>query len=139
MLSQAVRVYIRRFGVLPGQRVVVATNNDDAYATADAVADAGGEVVAILDSRPQWSEAATAAKSRFQVFIDARPVGTKGNSHHLKRVEATIRTERRRFEADLLALSGGFTPAVHLHSQAGGALDWRGDVQAFVPGASRRP
>ena len=138
MLSQAVRVYIRRFGVLPGQRVVVATNNDDAYATADAVADAGGEVVAILDSRPQWSAAATAAKSRFQVFIDARPVGTKGNAHHLKRVEATIRTERRRFEADLLAMSGGFTPAVHLHSQAGGALDWRGDVQAFVPGASRQ-
>ena len=41
----------------------------------------------------------------------------------------------RRFEADLLAMSGGFTPVVHLHSQAGGALDWRADIQAFVPGA----
>jgi len=38
--------------------------------------------------------------------------------------------------ADLLAMSGGFTPAVHLHSQAGGQLEWRPDLQAFVPGAS---
>ena len=30
MLSQAVRTYIARFGVLPGRRVVIATNNDDA-------------------------------------------------------------------------------------------------------------
>ncbi|HLZ77983.1 MAG TPA: glycine cleavage T C-terminal barrel domain-containing protein, partial [Sphingomonas sp.] len=41
-----------------------------------------------------------------------------------------------RFDADLLAMSGGFTPVVHLHSQAGGKLDWRADLQAFVPGAS---
>jgi methylglutamate dehydrogenase subunit C len=38
----------------------------------------------------------------------------------------------------LLAVSGGFTPVVHLHSQAGGALDWHEEIQAFVPGASRQ-
>ena len=138
MLSQAVRTYIHRFGVLPGQRVVIATNNDDAYATADAVAEAGGTVVAILDERAEFSDVAHAAKSRFQVHTNSLPLSTKGDAHHLKSVEADIWTERVTFDADLLAVSGGFTPAVHLHSQAGGALDWRADLQAFVPGASRQ-
>ena len=132
MLSQAVRTYISRFDVLPGRRVVIATNNDDAYATAEAVAAAGGEVVAILDARD------AAPATRFPVFTSAVPLSTRGRRHHLASVEARIGTDRRRFDADLLAMSGGFTPVVHLHSQAGGALDWRGDIQAFVPGVSRQ-
>ena len=130
MLSQAVRTYIERFGVLPGKRVVIATNNDDAYATADAIAAAGGEVVAILDSR------ARGPATRFPVFTDAMPVSTKGRAHQLASVDARIGITTRRFEADLLAVSGGFTPVVHLHSQGGGKLDWREDLQAFIPGAS---
>ena len=52
MLSQAVRTYVHRFGVVPGKRVVIATNNDDAYKTAQALKDAGAHIVAILDARP---------------------------------------------------------------------------------------
>lgn len=66
MLSGAVRTYVRRFGVVPGKRVVIATNNDDAYQTAVAVKAAGGKVVAILDSRAEFSEVALAAKSDFR-------------------------------------------------------------------------
>lgn len=130
MLSQAVRTYIDRFQVLPGKRVVIATNNDDAYATADAVAAAGSEVVAILDSR------SNGPTTRFLVFTDAVPVSTKGRAHHLASVTARIGGATRRFDADLLAISGGFTPVVHLHSQASGKLEWRDDLQAFVPGVS---
>ena len=138
MLSQAVRAYVRRFGVLPGRRVVIATNNDDAYATAEAIVAAGGEVVAILDSRSGLSAVASEAKARFPVHTNAFPLSTKGRIHGLAAVEADIWTERVSFAADLLAMSGGFTPVVHLHSQAGGTLDWRADLQAFVPGASRQ-
>jgi sarcosine oxidase subunit alpha len=132
MLSQAVRTYIHRYGVLPGRRVVIATNNDDAYATAEAVVAAGGQVVAILDSRD------AAPQSYFPVFTNAVPLSTHGARHHLTSVEARVDGRTRRFHADLLAMSGGFTPVVHLHSQAGGALDWRDDIQAFVPDASRQ-
>ncbi len=136
MLARAVRTYIRRFDVLPGRRVVIATNNDDAYRTADAVAAAGGEVVAILDARPDLSEVANTAKARFPVFTNALPVSTRGGSRGLTAVEADIWTERLTYAADLLAVSGGFTPVVHLHSHGGGRLDWRDDIQAFVPGAT---
>lgn len=134
MLSQAVRTYIDRFSVLPGARVVIATNNDDAYATADKIVAAGGSVVAILDARADKSAVATVSPHR--VHTNAIPLATRTRSGRLSAVEADIGTEKCVFTADLLAVSGGFTPVVHLHSQASGALDWRDDLQAFVPGSS---
>jgi methylglutamate dehydrogenase subunit C len=44
----------------------------------------------------------------------------------------------KNWDADLLAVSGGFTPVVHLHMQAGGTLDWNDAAQAFVPATSRQ-
>ncbi|MFM5883960.1 MAG: 2Fe-2S iron-sulfur cluster-binding protein [Novosphingobium sp.] len=135
MLSQAVRTYVRRFGVLPGRRVIVATNNDDAYLTAAALRDAGAEVVAVLDTRP----APAGASSGFAVVNDAIPLATKGARHCLQEVSARVDGRIVRWQADLLAMSGGFTPVVHLHMQAGGAaLDWDQASQAFVPGAARQ-
>ena len=135
MLAGAVQTYARRFGVLPGRRVVITTNNDNAYVTADAVIAAGGEVVAILETRPVASDVAAAAQGRFPVFLDATPTGTHGRQA-LSAVDAMIAGTARRFAADLLAMSGGFTPVVHLHSQGGGKLNWNAAIQAFVPGAT---
>ncbi|WP_404710056.1 FAD-dependent oxidoreductase [Sphingomonas sp. MMS24-J13] len=129
MLSQAVRTYIRRYGVLPGRRVVIATNNDDAYRTADALAEAGAEVVAILDAR------ATGPASPFPTHYDARPETVTGGRHSLKQVTARIGDATKSWDADLLAVSGGFVPVVHLHMQAGGKLGWDEAAQAFIPGA----
>ena len=129
MLSQAVRTYVRRFGVLPGRRIVIATNNDDAYRTAEALAEAGAEVVAILDARP------AGPATRFPVYFDARPETVKGRRHCLTRVTARIGARTQSWNADLLAVSGGFAPVVHLHMQAGGKLAWDEAAQAFLPGA----
>ncbi|HEY0315774.1 MAG TPA: 2Fe-2S iron-sulfur cluster-binding protein [Sphingomonas sp.] len=132
MLSQAVRTYVRRFGVVPGRRVVIATNNDDAYRTAEALADAGAEVVAILDARP--AGAAPAPSARFPTHFDARPVKVAGARHHLKRVIALVGGREESWDADLMAVSGGFVPVVHLHMQAGGKLAWDEAAQAFTAG-----
>lgn len=134
MLSQAVRTYVRRFGVVPGQRVVIATNNDDAYKTAHALAEAGAQIVAILDARPTPA----GAEFGFPVHNNAVPLSTTGARHRLKSVSATVGGETNSWDADLLAVSGGFTPVVHLHMQAGGTLDWDEEAQAFVPAASRQ-
>ncbi len=134
MLAQAVRTYVQRFGVLPGKRVVVATNNDDGYRTAQALSDAGAAIVAILDARPALAGAS--ARTQFKVHNDAVPLSTKGARHRLTRVTARVGTEAKSWDADLLAVSGGFTPVVHLHMQAGGKLDWDEAAQAFLPGTS---
>ena len=51
MLAGAVRDYIVNWAVAPGQRIVVVTNNDDAYRTALAALDAGLDVPAVVDAR----------------------------------------------------------------------------------------
>ena len=135
MLSQSVRSYLRRFGVVPGRRVVIAANNDDAYLTATALRDAGAQVLAVLDTRP----APAGADSGFFVHNEALPLSTKGARHHLARVSAHIGGRVQHWQADLLVTSGGFTPVVHLHMQAGGAaLDWDAAAQAFLPGNARQ-
>ncbi|NBU83361.1 MAG: FAD-dependent oxidoreductase [Sphingomonadaceae bacterium] len=134
MLSQAVRSYVQRFGVVPGKRVVIATNNDDAYKTAQTLKDAGAQIVAILDARP----APAGANSGHRVYNDAVPLLTKGARHCLKSVSALVDGKTMEWDADLLAVSGGFTPVVHLHMQAGGTLDWNEDAQAFIPASSRQ-
>ncbi len=134
MLSQAVRTYVQRYGVVPGKRVVIATNNDDAYRTAHALKAAGADIVAILDARPS----PTGANGGFPVFNQALPVSVKGARHCLKQVSADVGGVTKVWQADLLAVSGGFTPTVHLHMQAGGTLEWDDAAQAFVPAMSRQ-
>ena len=134
MLSQAVRTYLRRFKVTPGERVVIATNNDDAYLTARALKEAGAEIVAILDARPTPA----GQTSGFPVHNVAAPLSTKGARHRLRSVSASVGGAAKSWDADLLAVSGGFTPVVHLHMQAGGMLAFDEAAQAFVPAASRQ-
>jgi sarcosine oxidase subunit alpha len=141
MLAGAVRSYIARFGVRPGQSLVLATADDDAYRTAFAFADAGGEVVAILDLRAEVdvdSDIVHRAKARFPVRFDAAPLRVGGDNHRLARVVAIVAGAHETFAADLLAVCGGFSPVAHLHMQAGGTLSWDAGSGAFSPNQARQ-
>ncbi|ALG05572.1 2Fe-2S iron-sulfur cluster-binding protein [Kibdelosporangium phytohabitans] len=123
MLAGAVRKYITRYAVLPGRKAVVFTTNDSAYATVAALVQAGAEVT-VVDSRPIPPDL---APKGVEVISDLVTT-TEGHD----RVTA-VSTQDRRIECDLLAVSGGWQPAVHLFSQSRGSLRWNG--QAFVPDA----
>ncbi|MFP4538698.1 MAG: 2Fe-2S iron-sulfur cluster-binding protein, partial [Dichotomicrobium sp.] len=51
MLAGAVRTYLHRYGVLPGQKALVFTNNNTAWQTAFDLKRAGAEVAGIVDLR----------------------------------------------------------------------------------------
>ena len=139
MLSSAVRTYVQRFGVLPGARTVIAAATDDAYLTAMAIAEGGGEVVAILDSRSgSDSEVVRRTAATMPVHFDSKPVAALGGKRGVSGLEALVKGSVQRFACDLIAVSGGFTPVVHLHMQAGGGLDWDEATAAFIPAASRQ-
>ncbi len=139
MLAQAARTYARRYGVKPGRRAVIATAHDDGYRTAFALADAGVEVAAVLDSRdnPQGTLVA-AARGRFAVHTGAVPLAAKRSGDRVGALVADLGGRQQTFAADLVAVSGGVTPVVHLHKQAGGELVWDAGMEAFLPGASRQ-
>ncbi len=136
MLSRAVRSYVRRFGVVPGKRAVIVTNNDDAYTTARALHQAGVHVAAILDSRP--APIGDGLGAGFLHFNDARPVAAKGGKLGVKTLIARSGDRDLFFACDLVVMSGGFTPAAHLHMQAGGTLRWNDKAQAFIADTSRQ-
>ena len=121
MSADAALVYLKPFGVLVGRRVVVATNNDSAYAVAEALAEAGAEVE-ILDLR------AAGPSSKARVTHGAAIEGVVG----ARGVEAVQEGGRTR-DCDALLLSGGWTPTVHLYAQARGRLRYDEALAALVP------
>jgi sarcosine oxidase subunit alpha len=139
MLAAAARTYINRFAVAPGRRTVVFTNNSDAYRTALDAAAAGIAVAAIVDARPAPEGALVAAARAHGIAVRGghAVVATKGGRALRAVAIAPIDEEDRItwIDCDLLAVSGGLTPSVHLHSHTGGKLAWGETIAAFVPEA----
>ena len=144
MLASAVRDYVVNYAVSPGDRTVVVTNNDSAYQTALALKAAGLDVPAILDARETATgalpEAARAAGIR--VLTGKAIAKVKGG----KRVtgvticaQAGEGAVQEEIACEAVAMSGGWSPVVHLWSHCGGKLTWDETISAFVPDPSRPP
>jgi sarcosine oxidase subunit alpha len=144
MLAGAVRDYVVNHAVSPGDRTVVVTNNDSAYQTALALKAAGLEVPAILDAREVATgalpEAARAAGIR--VLTGKAIASVKGG----KRVtgvaicaQAGEGAVQEEIPCEAVAMSGGWSPVVHLWSHCGGKLLWDETISAFIPDPARPP
>ena len=135
MLAGAVRTYLNRFAVAPGRRAVVCTSGDDAWRTVTHLARAGVEVAAVVESRAAVDEAVAAQAKGARVMLGAEVVGTRG-FRSLAAVavrDAAGRVER--IACDLLAMSNGWNPTVHLTCHLGGKPAWDETIAAFVPSA----
>jgi len=127
MSAEAALAYLRRYGVAVGRKVVVATNNGFARETAEALAAAGADVT-LVDSRPGADETRDGVRALCGRSV-VRARGRRG-------VAAATLSDGAELPADALLVSGGFTPTVHLYSQARGKLAWSDDIAAFAPGAA---
>ncbi len=144
MLASAMRDYVDLYGVAPGDRTVLITNNDDGYRTALSLSQAGITVPAILDIRPSASgplpDAARAKGIRIETGRGiARVHGRTG----VAGVETcTIDGTGNPIDTipcDSVAMSGGWSPVVHLWSHCGGKLTWDAGQAMFRPDTSRPP
>ncbi len=138
MLASAVRVYVNRYAVRPGDRAVVFTNNDSAYATALDLLTAGADVAAVVDVRSAAPGALTERVRRAGIDVLAGAQVT--TAHGGRRLAGVLLSPpggvSQRIDCDLLCVSGGWNPAVHLFSQARGELRFDAVSSAFVPGDS---
>lgn len=144
MLAGAVRAYLNRWGVLPGRRAVLFTNNDRAYEAAADLLDAGAEVAAIVDSRPNpTGPSIDAARAKgIPIKTGHAVVDTRGRRRVSGVAVAELSGSGKEtgraawLSCDLLAVSGGWSPVVHLHSQSQGKLEYDHSFACFRPGAS---
>ena len=135
MSAAAVRQYIRRYGVRPGRQTVVLTNNDSAYDAAIELRRAGAEVV-LLDIRPDPPPARleAARANRISVRPGRTIIDVRGRSRVTAvRLGGPDAAPAGWLPCDLVAVSGGWTPTVHLQKQSGGALRYDESIAAFVP------
>ncbi len=144
MLASAVRDYLLDYGVSVGDRTVIVANNDDAYRTALALIDAGLSVPAIIDARSDGAGSlGDEARARgIRIETGSAIAKVKGT----KRVESVSICHQAGegaviddISCDCVAMSGGWSPAVHLWSHCGGKLLWNDGAVAFEPGPSRPP
>ncbi|TJZ86682.1 sarcosine oxidase subunit alpha family protein [Paracoccus hibiscisoli] len=144
MLASAVRDFIADFGVAPGRRIVVVTNNDDAYRTALTAHAAGLEVPAIIDARPLADGALpqAARDAGITVLTGTAIAKVKGAKHVEGVVLCSHQGDGRptqTIDCDVVAMSGGWSPVVHLYSHCGGKLIWDEGQSMFRPDPDRPP
>jgi len=146
MLAGAARAYANRWGVVPGRRAVVLTNNDTAYAAAADLAAAGVDVEAIVDLReaPAGPLVDRARAAGIEILAGHTIVATEGR-HRVHTVQAMrldaegtglAGRDARVMACDHLLVSGGWNPTVHLFSQSRGKLLWDEGRATFKPGPS---
>ncbi|MFW5417106.1 FAD-dependent oxidoreductase [Nocardiopsis sp. CNT-189] len=143
MLAGAAAAYLRRHGVLPGERIAVSGCHDEALLAAAALHDAGADVAAVADARPEPGADALAELARRGIAVrtGTAAAGTvpDGRGELAAALLAPVAADgavtgpAERVDCDLLAVSGGHDPAAALAVQAGGRLRWSEGSAAFLP------
>ncbi|MBF9030218.1 sarcosine oxidase subunit alpha family protein [Rhodobacterales bacterium HKCCE3408] len=132
MMASAVRTYLHRYGVAPGQKVALFATNDDAHRTATDLIAAGIDVAAVVDPR---EDVTTAGEYR---LIRGEIVDTAGR-RALREITVRANGGETRIEADCLAVSGGWNPNVHLTCHLGARPVWNDRLEAFLPAKGAVP
>ena len=141
MLAGAARTYINEYGVLPGRMAVLQTNNDNAYRSAIDLLDAGARVTAVLDVRDHVDgHLPNQVRDRGVPILQGYGVVETKGYFAIRQVLARplVGGPVRRYDCDLLCVSGGWAPQVHLHSQSGGKVVFDAEKGCFLPSEARQ-
>lgn len=137
MTIAAARTYLHRYGVLLGENIIIATNNDSAYTPAGELAQAGAKVT-LLDARATVDAALMARVAAHEVSLHTRvaPLNARGRRVVTGVDLAVAETHGWRAHGmqpcDLLLVSGGWSPVVHLLSQRGVKPSWDAARACFI-------
>ena len=144
MLAAAARTYLNRYGVRVGSRAVVLAGSDSAYEAALDLSVGGVAIEAIVDVRretPAGPAAAAARAAGLRVLPQTTVLATRGRHRVTGLTLGELRADGsvlrgQTLDCDVVLMSGGWTPSVHLHSQSRGTLAWRPERASFVPAAA---
>ncbi len=142
MLASAIRSYINRYAVAPSRRITLFTNNDSAYRTAMDAKKAGIEVH-IVDVRkdPQGALVQQTRELRIRIMEHSTITGIEYSRGRIRKVQVMeidesgkgVTGQVQTIDCEVVGVSGGWTPTVHLFSQAKGRLKFVDEQHCFVP------
>jgi len=137
MLSGAVRTYLNRFAVPPGKRAVVVTNNDSAYRTGLDLARAG-LAVTLADLRQDVDATLRERAKGYGIELRAGTavvdVAGRAGVYGAMLAGSGSAAVPALQSCDVVCMSGGWSPAVHLTSHGGIKPRYDPAIAAFVPG-----
>ena len=141
ILASSVNKYLNFYGVICGENNFVFTNNDSAYETALSLFEKGIQIK-IIDIRKKTNSKIVkqVEKLGIDIYWNSTVTNTFGyrklNSIEIMNLSedgSNVIGKKIKVKCDCLAISGGWTPMVHMHTQSGGKLDFRESDQVFLP------
>ena len=135
LLAYALQASATYYGVIPGTNIVIFTNNDS-------VCQLVGDLitlecrVTVVDSRAENEHSAKLRDAGAQVYHNAVVTDARGRLQ-LDRVRISQQDLTFEQDCDMLAMSGGWTPTVHLQSHLGNKPvfdDWPAEVNEVRAG-----
>ncbi|KQY26945.1 sarcosine oxidase subunit alpha [Rhizobium sp. Root482] len=131
MMAGAMRSYLNRHAVAPGRSTAIFTTNDSGYALARNLEEKGIDVTAIIDPRENGGETYT---GKARLLRNAMVTDAHGGKS-LSAIDIRTGNGTERLKVDALAMSGGFSPIIHLACHRGGKPVWSDETSAFLPPA----
>ncbi|MBX2885734.1 MAG: (2Fe-2S)-binding protein [Granulosicoccus sp.] len=134
MLASAIQSYVNRYAACPGNRVVLFGNNSSVYSVARDLLAADIKIAAIVDSRGK-EHAIQKGLGGVRIYSNCvveQCTGGRNLTGVVVRNQESA--QRHQIDCDLLGVSGGWNPAVHLYSQSRGLIQYNADLATFVPG-----
>ncbi len=134
MLSHAAATYLSKYRVGTFNKAIVYTVDDYGYEDALRIHHSGTKVVAIIDVREVVSKSLLQKmkKANIEVILQSKIIDSKPDANGcLNSVLINSNNNLREIDADLLAISGGWTPTVHLATFLNLKPVWDEKIQAF--------
>ncbi len=142
LLGSAAQRLIRLYGVKPGRRAVVAAGNSHGYAVALDLLDAGVEIAALADLRPEVPDDPMVAAARARglriapghTVWEALPGRQRVAGAVIDAIagEGRVAGKGERFDCDLIVTSVGYSPLGQLLCHSGGRMVYDEGRAGFV-------
>jgi sarcosine oxidase subunit alpha len=128
MMASAVQAYVNRYAASPGRRVAIFTSTDSGARVALDLKSAGVDVVALIDARGERAPDPALAGVR---TIAGTVIATHGKL--LRAIDVRDSSGGvHRLAVDVLAMAGGWNPAIGIGSNLGAKPIWSDTVQGFL-------
>lgn len=138
MLASAARSYVNRFAVRLADKAVVFAGSDDGWRSAFDLA-ASGLATTIVDPRESVAPELMAQAAKLGIrTIEGRVVGSDGGRHGVWAALVETAEGRETLPADLIAVSGGFNPAIGIATHLGDKPIWSADHAAYLAAKNNR-